>query len=153
VSVDLSLERYAYHDDVTLGRFRIDGVVFYTVERPWLGNAQRISCIPIGTYRCSPRRFVRGGYDAIEIRNVPGRAHILFHIGNRATDVEGCIAVCSSIRCGVGEHSAEAWAAFYDAFGRREFELRIENYRGGVILSSDKALKGDDIPAPMARPG
>jgi len=62
-----------------------------TVERPWAGNAPNISCIPEGIYPIKPRRYYRGGYDAIEICDVPGRSLILIHIANTPTDVEGCV--------------------------------------------------------------
>ncbi len=45
------------------------------LERPWLNNRAGVSCIPAGTYIVGPRRFLRGGYDAIEVREVPGRTH------------------------------------------------------------------------------
>ena len=38
--------------------------------------------IPTGQYSASKRMYNKGGYMAIEIQNVPGRSHILIHIGN-----------------------------------------------------------------------
>jgi len=88
-----TLERFAYAPDGTYGRlFLPDGQILYTVEQPWNCNAVGASCIPEGTYQCAPRRYNRGGYEAIEIRAVPGRTHILFHVGNTPSDLRGCIA-------------------------------------------------------------
>jgi len=70
-----------------------DGQILATVERPWLNNAASISCIPAGEYECRPRRYNRGGYDAVEITNVPDRSYILFHVANVPTDVRGCVGV------------------------------------------------------------
>ena len=35
----------------------------------------------------------KGGYETFEVTNVPGRSRILFHVGNTAKDVQGCIAL------------------------------------------------------------
>ena len=64
-----------------------------TVERPWVNNAPNRSCIPEGTYRLAKRMYYRGGYETIEIQDVPDRTYIMIHKGNSAADVEGCIAV------------------------------------------------------------
>ena len=136
-SPDLILSRFAYSEMGTFGKMRMpDGVRLYTVERPWLGNAPSISCIPCGDFKCVPRRFFRGGYDAVEIMGVPGRSHILFHVANKFTEVEGCVGVNSTLSCseGVwcGGGSRAAFEKFME-FYNREFRLRIENFVGGVL--------------------
>lgn len=77
----------------TLGTLEIDGKpICCTVERPWLNNKPRVSCIPAGVYQCMPhngRRF-KGVW---RLENVPGRSAILIHGGNTMLDVVGCIAV------------------------------------------------------------
>ena len=94
------IERVAYTPRGTFGRLVIRDpgkggnlLELWTVERPWLDNQARISCIPEGTYGLIPSRFYRGGYDAPEIRPVAGRSRILIHVGNTMDDVEGCVAV------------------------------------------------------------
>jgi hypothetical protein len=88
----MRLTRIAYLDVGAFGKLILpSGVRLYTVERPWLGNAPSISCIPEGVYQLRPRPFFRGGYDAIEIMDVPDRSHILIHIANWPWDVEGCV--------------------------------------------------------------
>lgn len=133
----LVLERFCYSDSATFGRMSVEGRVLYTVERPWVGNLPRVSCIPEGTYRCRPRPFFRGGYDAVEVCNVPGRTHILFHRGNRAVDVLGCIAVGAGLGV-LGSDwavlkSAEGFQLFMEAFGGKNFTLAIRGVAAGRL--------------------
>ena len=88
------LTRFYYGDTVTLGALELpDRAVLYTCEDGWHENQRMISCIPDGLYRVVPRRFNKGGYMAWEITDVPGRSQILFHKGNKAADVTGCVVV------------------------------------------------------------
>lgn len=94
----LTLTRFFYGPDTTLGLLELkNGRILYALEDPWLNNQPNLSCIPDGLYRCVPRRYYRGGYDAWEITGVPGRDLILFHKGNKADDVTGCIVVGTRI--------------------------------------------------------
>lgn len=77
-----------------------DGTELRTLERPWKGNARRISCIPEGTYKMRKRysplvsRLTKGRYElAWEIVDVPDRDYILVHQGNYVKDSEGCVLV------------------------------------------------------------
>lgn len=110
----------------------VDGAVLYTVERPWLDNQAMVSCIPEGAYNCRPRRYFRGGYDAVHIRNVPGRTHILFHRANVPSDLAGCIGVGSRLGVLNGQwavlQSRAAFAWFMDVWGRAPFKLSIAGY-------------------------
>jgi hypothetical protein len=83
----LTLTRWAQTGHGTLGRLG----PWYTMENPWKDNARGKSCIPAGTYKCRRAFFNRGGYPTFEVLDVPGRSHILFHIGNTSADTEGCI--------------------------------------------------------------
>ena len=90
----LLLHRTDYRKGGTRGvLFLPTGDTLHTIENPWADNKQNISCIPEGTYDCSPRRYYRGGYETFEVDGVPNRDLILFHIGNTELDVDGCIAV------------------------------------------------------------
>ncbi len=125
----LELHRICYGPAATVGLLRWGGELLYTLEDPWRANAVGVSCIPDGVYRCRPRRFHRGGYDAVEITGVPGRSQILIHRGNTADDVTGCILVGAQLgdlrgRIAVLD-SAGAWSRFFPAWGRVEFELAI----------------------------
>lgn len=79
------------------GELLVGSLSLHTVERPWLGNRPNVSCIPAGDYELAPRRYFRGGYEAIEILNVPGRWPILFHRANWPADVNGCIGTGVSV--------------------------------------------------------
>ena len=83
----------------TLGRVLVlDGVTprysCYSIELPDLGNQPNISCIPEGEYDCTKYLHPTRGKTFI-VLNVPGRAEIMWHIGNYAAgkkkiDTEGC---------------------------------------------------------------
>lgn len=98
------LVRKNYNKNETIGH-----IVFLTGERipslecPWLDNKIRLSCIPEGKYvvkkrvsgivnRTTKRRAITytSGW---EVTNVPTRTYIMFHIGNTAKDIVGCIAM------------------------------------------------------------
>jgi hypothetical protein len=128
----LVLERFAYTDMGTFGRMNVAGITLYTVERPWLDNKPSVSCIPEGIYKCHPRWYNGGGYQAIEVADVPNRSHILFHIGNNMHDSAGCILVNSKlgslegIWSGLG--SKAAFAHFMQHLNGR-FALQIKQYQ------------------------
>ena len=99
----LTLERYAYLPECTLGVLSVHGFKFYTIERPWLNNTPFSSCVPEGFYTVAPyssKRF----RDVYEVEHVEGRTHILIHAGNVVADVAGCVAVGSGRRTHKGEH-------------------------------------------------
>lgn len=83
------LQRVRQNSEGTLGQL----ADFSTIERPWLDNRPRVSCIPAATYLCKPRMFERGGYMTYEVTGVPDRSLILLHIANFPADVLGCIGV------------------------------------------------------------
>ena len=77
------LERFCYADYGTFGWLTTpSGKLYAVVERPWLDNRVGESCVPKGLYACRPRRYYRGGYDAIEVAGVTGRTFIMMHIAN-----------------------------------------------------------------------
>lgn len=88
----ITLERFAYTPMGTFGRLLFDEFECYTVERPWLNNKPRESCIPEGTYTLKLGVYNRGGYPAYEVLNVPNRSLIKIHVGNTMDDVIGCIS-------------------------------------------------------------
>ncbi|MCB2199668.1 hypothetical protein KQI63_09700 [bacterium] len=72
-----------------------------TVELPWRGNQNDISCIPSGRYRCVFNHSKRFDKDLYLIQDVPGRAGVRIHVMNHAGDEakgwvsesDGCIGV------------------------------------------------------------
>ena len=90
--MNVTLERFAYAPVGTFGLLTLPEFRCFTVERPWLGNEVRVSCIPEGEYEMRLGRFNRGGYPAYELLDVPGRTLIKIHRGNTMNDLLGCIA-------------------------------------------------------------
>lgn len=135
-SADVKLVRFCYSPGGTFGNLLWEGrpVEIFTVERPWLNNAPRTSCIPEGIYPCHPRKFFRKGYDAIEVAEVPGRSTILFHIANVPSDVEGCIAPGLALGSLRGEWSvtasSRAFAVLMESWGGKSFRLEVTSIRG-----------------------
>jgi len=111
-----------------------------TLELPDKSNQQNVSCIPLGTYKC-PRvdnRVTKGGLripTTFFVSDVPNRGGILFHIGNRASDSNGCILIGQ----GYSEFKGVPWIinsrVGFDDFidymkGTDEFLLKIEKFQG-----------------------
>ena len=77
--------------------------VGYTVERPWMNNKKRQSCIPLGTYNTDIWNSAKFGQTIVlsnpalhvhATKEEEGyRSHILVHVANFPTELEGCIGV------------------------------------------------------------
>lgn len=97
----------------TFGVLRVGQVPFaLTLERPWEDNAQNVSCIPAGRYRCRNIRSPRFG-NTYEVCDVPSRTHVLFHKGNYMYDTQGCILI--------GEEYSGTWDKPFIASSERGF--------------------------------
>lgn len=83
-----------YFNDATIGILTIDSIenpIFHTIERPWLDNVHKISCIPEGTYKVIT--YSSPDHDGVwQICDAPNRDHILIHSANWVDQLEGCIA-------------------------------------------------------------
>jgi hypothetical protein len=127
----ITLRRVARGGEGTFGVLIEDAGPFaLTCERPWLGNRPFVSSIPPGRYRCQRVTSPRFG-ETFELRGVPGRTNILFHVGNTAQDTEGCILPGRSFGALGGRAAVLSSAlAFGDLMerlaGRDEFTLTIE---------------------------
>ena len=130
----VTLYRLAYTSMGVFGQLRVDGFECFTVERPWAKNMPSVSCIPTGKYALIPRKYNRGGYNAYEIMDVPGRTEIKIHKGNRAKDVQGCIAPGTELGAITDEwavlHSGDAFEAFMLAMDGRSCDIEIINTTG-----------------------
>jgi len=84
----LTLAR-CYLSDKTVGLLFGGDVYFKTLEQPWRGNAQRISCIPEGVY--SVKRDKAGRHQLYAVQDVGNRTFIEFHAGNKVSHSKGCI--------------------------------------------------------------
>ena len=103
----LRLTRFNYGPELpspaggTFGTVELpSGRKLYTVEPPWVGNKQSVSCIPEGVYKLQLRdsgvvnRSSGGEFKAgWEIVAVPNRTFIMLHPGNWPHNFEGCIGV------------------------------------------------------------
>lgn len=77
----------------TFGRLMTpNGIQLFTIERNWLNNGARNSCIPSGVYTVSWQPSPRFGW-AYRLHEVPKRAGILIHPANYASELAGCIAL------------------------------------------------------------
>lgn len=131
--MELLLSRFCYSEMGVFGEMTVGDQRLFTVEQPWRNNTPTKSCIPIGEYQCVPRRYHRGGYDAIEIKDVPGRSHILFHKANLASQLAGCIAPGYVLGYLNGSwavlDSGKAFEHLMSVWGGKSFRLRIDQYQ------------------------
>jgi hypothetical protein len=94
----VSIVRFKTNDLATYGELKVvqnNKILFQckTIERGWLDNESRISCIPEGSYnvvKTYSNRFKRNLY---LVEDVPGRAGIRLHSSNFASQLNGCIAL------------------------------------------------------------
>ena len=90
--IEIDLKRFAYPPKGTLGVIDYSGERFYTIERPWLDNTVRISCIPEGVYNMGWRESPKFG-ETWQVQDVQNRTYILIHTANYAKEVQGCIGL------------------------------------------------------------
>lgn len=116
----------------TFGILRIDKQIFCaTLEPTTNDNQQSISCIPAQPYICGPVESPKFGA-TFEVKNVPGRSHILFHAGNVVGHTEGCILVGQSVGMLRGKRAVvNSGATFRELLleiGRKPFHLTITEH-------------------------
>lgn len=95
------LNRLDQNEKQTLGYLTVhDDVVkifdCYTIELPDKNNQVGVSRIPAGTYECEQIQSPSQGL-CFSVKDVPGRSHILIHVGNYHYDFRGCIGVGSGL--------------------------------------------------------
>ncbi|NMP33396.1 hypothetical protein HII17_17755 [Thalassotalea sp. M1531] len=127
------LERFAYTPNGVFGKIKMPEFECFTVERPWLDNKPRESCIPEGEYAMKLGRYNRGGYPAYEILNVPNRTLIKVHVGNTIDDVVGCVALGKALgyleRKWAVTSSKKAFKEFMQTMaGEKECKIKIYQY-------------------------
>ena len=135
--MDLLLKRIARRETYTIGHLYIDGKYFCdTCEDKDRGLQQQlplsvnvakkkkgVTAIPVGRYRVtlnvkSPRFSQKKQYAACNgylprLVNVPAFDGVLIHIGNTASDTEGCILVGKNTQVGkVLESTATFWKLY-----------------------------------------
>ena len=77
----------------TFGVLKFNKEVFcVTLEPPDVLNKPNMSSIPAQQYMCW--RIVSPTYgETFEVKDVPGRDHVLFHAGNTRKNTKGCIII------------------------------------------------------------
>jgi hypothetical protein len=78
------ITRIDSNEQGTLGKLSMLGKEWFTLELPWLDNAQGKSCIPEGVYTVKWTKSPRLKKFTYEILGVPKRAGIRIHGGNLA---------------------------------------------------------------------
>jgi hypothetical protein len=118
----------------TLGCLTVNGrLTCWCIERPWLDNQRKVSCIPCGSYVCRKREewhlAAKFGY-CYEVLDVPERTDILFHPANTSEELHGCIAPGMML----GEIARQR-AVLRSADGFYEFKKSLE-----AVLEFDLAV-------------
>ncbi len=85
------------HRECTVGILEVNGFTCFTLELPWLFNAQKVSCIPAGKYHY--RKHVSPSLgDVVHLYDVEGRTWVYIHAGNYTSQIQGCILVGDMIK-------------------------------------------------------
>jgi len=132
----LKINRFAYLPDRTVGRATIGGLMFWTIEKPWLDNKPMVSCIPEGDYYMRKVDSPKFGPGKWEISGVENRTHILIHTANWAKDVLGCIGLGRGLFANLDgvSNSASAVDEFYEM--TRDLEAMTVQVTSGAISAS-----------------
>lgn len=110
---------------LTVGLLRL-----FTVERPWVGNQNNVSCIPVGVYIVKWTKSPRLKRYTYEVRNVPKRSGIRIHSANFPKQVLGCLSLGMSRGSMDGQvgvfSSVTAVRKFEQYMNHETFELEIK---------------------------
>ena len=95
LNVCVYVTRTSDDGNVTLGDVMVtDGDKEFkckSLELPWKGNMENISCIPTGIYRC--KKIVSPSLgECFEISGVPYRTLVRGHAANFTRQILGCVA-------------------------------------------------------------
>ena len=101
-----------------------------TLENPWRHNEPFVSCIPCGKYECEMVDSPKFG-EVYEVKDVPDRYSILFHILNYESQTHGCIGL--GTKFGKKGSDPAIWQSgvsfkyFYNYMKKEPFTLNIIN--------------------------
>jgi len=140
------LRRLHTGDDGTLGHLfeAMREFECWTLELPWRGNRQGLSCIPAGAYFVGWRYSPSSGRYYYYVQDVPGRSGVRFEIGNWAgdklngwkSDSLGCIFPGEGVYAGdptdpdeqmMVVRSGDALTKLIEYFGKEMFVLFVFN--------------------------
>ena len=130
--MNFTLTRFKYGANETVGRLVNDtqGLIFWTIENPWLDNTPNISCIPEGLYYLERYDSPSHGDGTWQFINVPNRTFCQIHVANYASDVSGCIGLGSQVMSGMGgvSNSRDAMSQFTDmTIGLNSLKMTINS--------------------------
>lgn len=123
-------------DHGTFGALCIGDEILMVGELPWKNNQRNVSCIPMGTYLCKMMLSPKFGM-VYHIIDVPGRSHILFHVGNYVgdkgkgfkSDSDGCVVVGTKLGHLSGQravlNSREGLKRFHELTNQEPFKLIV----------------------------
>ncbi len=105
-----------------------------SLERGWVNNQNRVSCIPTGIYPVKLEWSERFKKDLWEIYDVPGRSECKFHSANYWYQLNGCIALGNQRKHIDGDaimdvtSSRATMAKFHEALhGQTQAILEVKN--------------------------
>lgn len=101
----ITLQRFAYTPWGVFGRLVYGDFRAFTVERPWVNNQARVSCIPDGVYnlewfdspKFGPTWAIVGGSVTLYPTATSKRSLVLIHTANTMDDLLGCIGLGSTL--------------------------------------------------------
>jgi hypothetical protein len=136
----VSIVRVKGNKDATYGLLKVvenDKILFQckTIERGWLDNQSRISCIPAGKYNVVKTYSPRFKVNLYLVENVPNRSGIRLHSANFASQLNGCISLGSDWRDINKDgqldliNSKATHKAFDEIMENKPFALQIEHWK------------------------
>lgn len=138
----ITIERWCYGPTGVFGTLTYGDFSCYTVERPWVDNTPRQSCIPDGEYVAtwyqSPRfgRTLALTGETVSLFPTPGfaRSAILIHSANTMDDLLGCIGLGSSLGMVKGK-----WAVLNSVVTTRALLSMVPSTGTKIIISPSLA--------------
>ena len=119
----IEVKRYYVNDYMALSVITVDGLAFFGLEP----GKDKMICDGMyklglrkegGKHNQYKKKFPQYHEGMIEVKDVPGKKYILWHIGNYITDTKGCLLVA----CGV---------IFPASFGRNENGMILKQSTDG----------------------
>ena len=132
------IERFSPEVNQTIGNLYLlndmGGMIdsWFSLELPWLDNANYISCIPIGDYTAYKHVSPKFG-PCLWIKEVNGRSEVLIHPANYHTQLLGCIAIGKDLKhINTGKdidvaQSRKAMAELLNQIEGNEIHIKIVN--------------------------
>lgn len=103
---------------------------FHAIEKKWLNNQNRISCIPPNIYTAVFEYSAKFKMKLWELKDVPNRAEVKIHIANKETQLEGCIAPgLKANKTGVSDSTKALTQIHKFLEGREKIKIKIIDIR------------------------